>query len=201
MTRNAVDDAGTADTATSFVSAMGRCATGVTIVGAGHRGEQVAQTVSAMASVSTEPPLLLVCIHRRSPINAVIERSGTFCVNALATRHDHVADTFAGRPWPGKGRWDFTCGRWETSENGNPRLADALSSFDCAVHSVTEAGTHLVYIGAVQHVTTESGPPLVYVARGYARPDAVAPSVFPDFPDAHPDNRFTTSHGSKEGSA
>ncbi|MDT7750752.1 MAG: flavin reductase, partial [Pseudonocardiales bacterium] len=151
----------------------------------------VAQTVSAMCSVSVEPPLILVCINRRSPINAVIERSRLFCVSALATQHDHVADTFAGRPWPGKGRWDFSCGHWEPASSGAPRLTDALAAFDCAVHSVVEAGTHLVYLGAVREVVGGRGAPLVYANRGYAEPSPVPPSHFPDFPDAHPDNRFT----------
>jgi len=150
----------------------------------------VAQTVSAMCSVSMEPPLILVCVNRRSPINAVIERSGVFCVSALATQHDHVADTFAGRPWPGKDRWDFTCGHWEAAPSGAPRLTDALAAFDCAVHSVVAAGTHLVYLGAVREVVRGTGAPLVYANRGYAAPSPVPPSRFSEFPDAHPDNRF-----------
>ena len=126
--------------ATAFVEALGRIATGVTVVGSVHSDTSgrpgsgaeaatgwVAQTVSAMCSVSVEPPLILVCVNRRSPINAVIERSGVFCVSALATQHDHVADTFAGRPWPGKDRWDFTCGHWEAAPSGAPRLTDAMT--------------------------------------------------------------------------
>jgi flavin reductase len=181
--------------ATAFVEALGRIATGVTVVGSVHDENPaetgwVAQTVSAMCSVSVEPPLILVCVNRRSPINAVIERSGVFCVSALATQHDHVADTFAGRPWPGKDRWDFTCGHWEAAPSGAPRLTDALAAFDCAVHSVVTAGTHLVYLGAVREVVGGNGAPLVYANRGYAAPSPVPPSRFPEFPDAHPDNRL-----------
>jgi len=183
---------------TAFVEALGRIATGVTVVGsvdpaAGDKSGWVAQTVSAMCSVSVDPPLILVCINRRSPINAVIERGRVFCVSALATQHDHVADTFAGRPWPGKDRWDFTCGHWEAASSGAPRLTDALAAFDCAVHSVVEAGTHLVYLGAVREVVGGTGAPLVYANRGYASPSPVSPSQFPEFPDAHPDNRYTPS--------
>jgi flavin reductase len=218
MTRNGAHQVEDRDgVATAFVEALGRIATGVTVVGsvdsddssaAGSSaagipevgsgvgrnpavgGGWVAQTVSAMCSVSMEPPLILVCVHRRSPINAVIERSGVFCVSALATQHDHVADTFAGRPWPGKDRWDFTCGHWEAAPSGAPRLTDALAAFDCAVHSVVAAGTHLVYLGAVREVVRGTGAPLVYANRGYAAPSPVPPSRFPEFPDAHPDNRF-----------
>ncbi|HWN32195.1 MAG TPA: flavin reductase family protein [Pseudonocardia sp.] len=205
MSRNAAQQVDGGDgVATAFVEALGRIATGVTVVGSVHPGHPdghpdgradgsgwVAQTVSAMCSVSVQPPLILVCVNRRSPINAVIERSGVFCVSALATQHDHVADTFAGRPWPGKDRWDFTCGHWEAAPSGAPRLTDALAAFDCAVHSVVAAGTHLVYLGAVREVVGGTGAPLVYANRGYAAPSPVSPSRFPEFPDAHPDNRFS----------
>ncbi|WP_020673215.1 flavin reductase family protein [Amycolatopsis nigrescens] len=174
----------------AFTAAMGGLATAVTVVGAGHDAEQAAQTVSAMCSVSAEPPMLLVCLHRRSPVNRLIELSGGFTVNALATRHDHVADTFAGRPWPGKDRWDFSCGHWDTSA-GAPRLTDALVFFDCELHSTIAAGTHFVHLGVVREVAAQDGVPLVYARRTYAAPDPVPPSVFPDFPDAHPDNRGT----------
>jgi flavin reductase len=175
----------------SFVAAMSLIATGVTVVGAADGETRAAQTVSAMCSVSAEPPLLLVCVNKRSPLNQIIASSGRFCVSALATQHDHVADTFAGRPWPGKDRWDFTCGTWEDAGSGSPRLSDALASFDCDVWTVTEAGTHLVYLGAVKDVSMTGGDPLVYAGREYAVPNRVEPSSFPQYPDAHPANRFS----------
>jgi len=174
----------------TFTAAMSSLATAVTVVGAGHIDERAAQTVSAMCSVSAEPPMLLVCVNRRSPVNALIAGSGRFSVNALATRHDHVADTFAGRPWPGKERWDFTCGEWGTTSAGVPWLTDALAFFDCGLHSTVEAGSHLVHIGLVTDVVTNHGPPLVYTGRAYARPSPLPRSMFPEFPDAHPDNRY-----------
>jgi flavin reductase len=189
-----------ADLTAAFVEAMGSLATAVTVVGSGHEGQRAGQTVSAMCSVSAEPPMVLVCVNRRSPVNPVIAASGRFTVNALATRHDHVADTFAGRPWPGKDRWDFTCGEWATTGDGLPHLADALAFFGCEVHSTVEAGTHLVHIGLVREVTTHDGPPLVYSGRAYAEPNPVSPSVFPDFPGAHPGNRISRTPG-KEADA
>lgn len=178
-----------------FVQAMGLIATGVTVVGSAGATDRVAQTVSAMCSVSAEPPFVLVCIHARSPINEALAANGVFCVSALATQHDHVADTFAGRPWPGKERWDFTCGHWESAPSGSPRLTDALSSFDCDVHQTINAGSHLIYIGAVRDVHLGEGAPLVYANRAYSEARPVQPSTFPDFPEAHPDNRTHNASG------
>lgn len=170
----------------AFLKAMGAMATGVTIVSTDGPGGRYAQTVSAMCSVSAEPPMLLVCLHGRSPANEAIVANGVFCVNVLATQHDHVADTFAGRPWAGKASWDFTCGDWGVTASGAPKLTDAIASFDCVNAEVVQAGTHKIYIGRVTAIETHDGTPLLYAARRYQRPEQYDPSVFEEFPDARP---------------
>ncbi|MGH3517615.1 MAG: flavin reductase family protein [Haloechinothrix sp.] len=173
-----------------FVAAMGKVATGVTIVATDGPAGRYAQTVSAMCSVCADPPMVLVCIHDRSPMIEAISGNGAFAVSVLATRHDHVADTFAGRPWPGKDRWDFTCGRWEDAPSGSPRVSDALASFDCTPDQVIAAGTHRIYLGRVESSTCHDGKPLIYTDREYCLPEPVEPSRFPEFPEAHPANRW-----------
>ena len=172
--------------AAAFVKAMGVLATGVTVVATDGPGGRYAQTVSAMCSVSADPPMTLVCLHERSPVNEAIEVNGVFCVNVLGTQHDHVADTFAGRPWAGKDPWDFTCGHWVLAASGSPRIHDAVASFDCSVHDVVRAGTHRIYIGEVNAIESGTGTPLLYAERQYQRPAHQSPSVFEEYPDAHP---------------
>jgi flavin reductase len=183
---------GKAPGAPSFAEAMARVATGVTIVGAASASGWTGQTVSSMCRVSTSPAMLLVCINGRSPVNSVLAETRKFAVSVLGTTHDHVADTFAGRPWPGKKRWDFTCGQWEAGPSGAPRLADALACFDCELDETFVAGTHLIHLGRVQSVTTGPGQALIYADRVYSAPQAVEPSRFGSFPDAHPDNRYSS---------
>ena len=180
-----------------FIGAMGAVATGVTVVATGGAGGQFAQTVSAMSSVSADPPLLLVCLNSRSPINAAISANGVLTVNVLGRQHDHVADTFAGRPWPGKEPWDFTCGEWVDAPSGAPWISDAIARFDCAVHDVVRAGSHLVVIGRVVEVGSDPGEPLIYSAQTYAKPVPVAPSVFPEYPGSGPIRRTTTKENTK----
>ncbi|MDJ0357505.1 flavin reductase family protein [Paenarthrobacter sp. PH39-S1] len=175
-----------------FIAAMGAVATGVTVVATEGETGRFAQTVSAMCSVSADPRLVLVCINSRSPINEAIHANGAFTVNVLGSQHDHVADTFAGRPWPGKGPWDFSCGQWEPAPSGSPRIADAVASFDCSIHQMVEAGTHRIYIGLVTNVETHGGDPLIYSAQTYAKPLPVPPSVFDDYPGSGPTYRKNT---------
>lgn len=180
-----------------FIAAMAAVATGVTVVATDGATGRFAQTVSAMCSVSANPRLVLVCINSRSPINAAIRANGTFTVNVLGSQHDHVADTFAGRPWPGKEPWDFSCGEWVQAPSGSPRIRDAVASFDCTIHQVVEAGTHQIYIGLVADVETHGGDPLIYSAQTYAKPLPVPPSVFDDYPGSGPTYRKNTKENAK----
>src|SRR5256885_16647560 len=75
---------------------LSRFPTGVTIVATKHRPEGVCGlTVNAFASVSLEPPLVLVCVDRNSNTHGCIEASGVFTGNGLATGHEEVATAVA----------------------------------------------------------------------------------------------------------
>ncbi|MFC4001449.1 flavin reductase family protein [Prauserella oleivorans] len=107
--------------------------------------------------------------------NELLRHSGTFRVNVLATRHRHVADSFAGRPWPGHRAWDSGCGEWDTASADAPRLLDAPVSFECVPDRVVPAGSHDEYLGAVTatHTHTGTGPPLVHADHTFHQPTAL----------------------------
>jgi flavin reductase len=107
-------------------------------------------------------------------------------VNVLGVQHDHVADTFAGRPWPGKEPWDFTCGDWSLSEDGPPRLADALLIAACRLVTTVRAGGHFVHVGQVTGLEAHDGEPLVYADRHYGRHMEIEPTSFARAPEAKP---------------
>jgi flavin reductase len=127
------------------------------------------QTVSAMSSVSADPPLLLVCIHRKSPICEAIARHGVFSVNVLRADQQRVSQTFAGRPRNGL-PYDFGSAVWETAITGSPLLVGAVAQFDCRLEDTHTAGTHYIYVGRVVHSTSEPSAALVYSQRTYGEP-------------------------------
>ena len=81
---------------------MSHAVSGVHIVTTDGPGGRLGLTVSAMVSLSADPPMLLVCINRRSPICNAILANRCFMVNVLSDRQRHVADTFSGRPQAGE---------------------------------------------------------------------------------------------------
>ena len=112
-----------------FVNAMSSAVTGVNVITTDGPSGRFGITVSAMSSVSADPPMVLACINRRSPVCHAVRANQAFCVNVLSTRQRHVADTFAGRPTFGQ-PYDFADAVWKVGTTGAPRLVDATSVFD-----------------------------------------------------------------------
>ena len=154
------------DVRSSFIDAMSRAVTGVTVVTAGQESGPVGQTVSAMASVTADPPTLLVCIKSTSAIIRVIQEHGTFGVNVLRSDQRRVADSFAGRRTWGE-PYDFSIAHWDHEEGGAPLLIGAVGRFMCRLSQTLEVGSHLVMFGQVLEASTSSGNPLLYARRSY----------------------------------
>ncbi len=156
------------DTASdAYREAMSHFASAVCLVttdgAAGRRGV----TVTAVCSVSDNPPTLLVCLNHANAANAVFEENGVFAVNVLAERNERVARAFAG-----EGKLEvaerFARGRWRTLRTGAPVLEDALVAFDCRVEDSRVVATHRVLMGRVVAVSEPvAGSSLLYRARRY----------------------------------
>src|SRR4051812_1143680 len=82
----------------AYIHAMGAAVTGVTVVTTTTPADgPIGRTVSAMCSVSAEPPLLLVSIRSQSPLATAIAERGAFAVNVLSGEQAALAESFAGR--------------------------------------------------------------------------------------------------------
>ena len=155
----------------AFIDAMRRAASGVTVVTTDGPAGRFGVTVSAMTSVSADPPSVLVCVNNTSRAAEAIGTNKRFCVNLLAHHQTELSDVFAGR----LGRADRFAGfAWSALGTGAPSLEDALSSFDCRLVESHVFGSHTVFMGLVVAVRSGEGAPLVYHDRAYCRPLSVA---------------------------
>ncbi len=153
----------------AFVNAMRGAVTGVNVVTTDGPAGRFGLTVSAFSSVSADPPMVLICINRRSPAGAAVSENGRFCVNVLSTKQRDIADIFAGYPAEGA-PYNFTATGWDEGYTGAPSLLDAIATFDCVVESTIDSGSHTVFIGRVLGVKESAGRPLLYTDRAYGRP-------------------------------
>ena len=67
----------------SFRYAMGHFASGVTIMTTAGREGFHGMTVSAFASVSLDPLLILACVERSTLMHRLLGETGTFALNVL----------------------------------------------------------------------------------------------------------------------
>ena len=157
-----------AETSDNFISAMARAATGVSVVTTGGRGGRFGLTVSAICSVSADPPLLLACVNRKSPTVGAIDVNGVFAVNVLGAHNRVYAETFSGRPRSGK-PYDFEVHEWTDGVTGLPVVPDAVAVFECEIDTSYDAGSHRIFIGRVLASRQGSAEPLIYCSREFKR--------------------------------
>jgi flavin reductase (DIM6/NTAB) family NADH-FMN oxidoreductase RutF len=153
-------------TAESFRDALRHFPAGVTIVTIRSGSEVHGLTVSAFASVSPEPPLIMICIDQRHHAHDLLEQEGaTFAVNILGHDQQELSNRFAFV----KDEDRFAVGEWTAAATGAPVLANALAWLDCTIFGRQRAGTHTIYVGEVQAsaVPHAEGHPLVYWNRAY----------------------------------
>ena len=132
--------------------------TGVTVVTSMREGEPRGVTVSAFASVSVDPPLVLICINREARSYLYISSSKVFCVNILAGDQRHLAERFAGR----LREHQFDGVEYDVDVTGAAVLRGTVAHLDCEVAEEHHAGSHSIFIGKVLSAKSRSGSPLGY---------------------------------------
>lgn len=149
----------------TFRKAMARLGAAVNIVTTDGAAGRHGITASAVCSVTDAPPMLLVCINRRSGMHMMFRQNGVLCVNVLGGRHQEISQRFS-TPADFATRFDHDA--WHRLATGAPALSDANASLDCRIHQVTDIGTHSVYFCEVVDVAlTEQADGLMYFNRSY----------------------------------
>lgn len=149
---------------TEFRAACSKFPTGVTVTTVlGQDGSPYGITISSFASVSLAPPLLLICIDRRSPILQHLAVGSYFAVNVLSQEQHNFSLQFS-RNWSQR----FAGVPWYSGNTGAPLICDVPAAFECRAIEQIPAGDHFIFIGEVLHVASSELSPLTYVERRYA---------------------------------
>jgi flavin reductase (DIM6/NTAB) family NADH-FMN oxidoreductase RutF len=148
----------------SFRSALGRFASGVTVITAcGPDGADYGMTASAFSSVSLDPPLILVCVEKIASMHDAIVGCGHFVVNILASTQENLARRFAAEDGDRFAGVGFSRG-----VESVPILDDALATLECRRTSTFEGGDHVIVVGEVESAVWRDEKPLIYYRGGYA---------------------------------
>ena len=150
-----------------FRRILGHFVTGVTIVTATdpETGEPCGLTANAVASVSLDPALVLVCVDHAADSHDRILASGFFAVNVLSEDQE---------------RWSRRFSTWNTPEKfggvpvhravtGAPILDAALAWIECRIWAKYPGGDHTILVGEALGGDAREGSPLIYYRGGYGR--------------------------------
>lgn len=151
----------------NFRSTMRRFPATVTVITACAAGDQRdhGMTVTAVTSVSMEPPSLLVCLNNRTLLHELLLCRPDFIVNVLTQDQIALSDGFSGKLPPEE---RFRDGSWQRHENGVLYLPTAHAAIACRRVAAMPYGTHTVFIGQVVSAdVSETTRPLLYQNAQY----------------------------------
>ena len=143
---------------------MGQFATGVTVVTTGGAAGLHGLTANAVASLSLEPPLVLVAIDKQAHTLDYLKANRCFAINILRLDQEDISRRFA-TPGPK----DFSDLKITTASTTAPILADCIAFVDCKVVDILPGGDHEIFIGEIVDGEHHGGIPLLYHAGGYGR--------------------------------
>jgi flavin reductase (DIM6/NTAB) family NADH-FMN oxidoreductase RutF len=143
---------------------MGQFATGVTVVTTGGEAGVHGLTANAVASLSLDPPLVLVAVEKRAHSLEFLKKNQCFAINILRLEQEEISRRFA-TPGPK----DFVGLNVTRATTTSPILADCLAFVDCRVVAILPGGDHEIFVGEIVAGEHIGGEPLLYYAGGYAR--------------------------------
>jgi flavin reductase (DIM6/NTAB) family NADH-FMN oxidoreductase RutF len=150
-----------------FRKAMACFATGVTIITVDVDGEVHGMTANAFASVSLDPPLLLVCVDHSARTHAHLHARKRFGVNILADDQRVISEYYARPVYTHEHAEQEAGARFDRTAQGTPILHGALAYLECKLKSTHEAGDHTIFIAEVEDVVVRQGEPLLFFRSQY----------------------------------
>ncbi len=144
-----------------FRNALGRFATGITIVTAlGPDEKPIGVTISSFNSVSLDPPLILWSLSTNSPSLEAFRQANRYAINVLAADQRGLSNRFASRSDD-----RFADVPVHAGLDAPPLIDGCCAWFECTPEAHYPGGDHLIFLGRVER---------------FARGDATSPLVFFD---------------------
>lgn len=150
--------------ASAYRAALAHFASGVTVVTArAADGRDHGMTISAFASLSLEPPLVLACIDLAATLLPQLRAADFFGVSILSSGQEEISARFAEK---GIVRTDGIA--LVRSEQGPALIDGATAHLVCRRVAEHAGGDHAIIVGEVVRADAFGGAPLLYFDRRYA---------------------------------
>ena len=144
------------DTERAFRNALGRFATGITVVTTQAPQGPMGITANSFASVSLDPPLVLWSPAKTSRRFAEFQAAKRFAIHVLAEDQPAVCQQFS------REGLNFDGLDWAENADGVPLINGGRARFDCRLEAQHDGGDHVIILGRVLACTERPGAPLIY---------------------------------------
>ena len=144
-----------------FRDALGRYATGVTVVTTQTSLGPLGITANSFASVSLDPPLVLWSPARASRRFDAFAAASHYCIHVLGAEQMDLCNRFS------TDGLDFDGLDWSENAQGAPILPECLARFECERTAAHDGGDHLIVVGRVLAFAHRLGAPLVFSGGAY----------------------------------
>ena len=142
-----------------FRNAMGKFATGVTIIVTEINNEAHGMTANAFMSVSLDPKLVVISIKENARMLSKIQQAKKFSVNILSSSQEEISKIFSGQIQ----NRQVTFGRLADT----PVIPGAIAQIVCEVSAEHVEGDHTLFIGKVIDIQVEDEDPLLFFNGKY----------------------------------
>lgn len=151
--------------ATTFRAAMATVPTSVTVISVRDRsGGDQGITVGTLASLSLDPPLVIVCIANDAAIAGAMRQATTFGASILADDQEALSIRFAHHAQLGFGDLRYVRG-----PSGTALLDGAVTHLECAIVARHPGGDHTIVVGEVRYTVHSDREPLLHHRSTYRR--------------------------------
>ena len=150
-----------AETSRAFRDALGRFATGVTVVTTRTDDGPLGITANSFAALSLDPALVLWAPGKFSRRFHAFDQAPYFAIHVLGADQGPLAQHFAANGS------DFNLPGVTEGIGGVPLLSGCLSLFECKRYAAHDGGDHSIIVGEVLRASTMQGPALGFFGGQY----------------------------------
>jgi flavin reductase (DIM6/NTAB) family NADH-FMN oxidoreductase RutF len=133
--------------------------TGVTVVTAMDGDKPRGLAVNAFASISLEPPTVMVAVQHSSSTHDCLFCAGHLAINILSTDQLDVVNRFAVKSDDKFAELD-----WEPGPFGSPLIARSSAMMEVEIRERLQASTHTVFMCRVVHSEVSDRDAMIYSA-------------------------------------
>lgn len=152
-----------ANNSRDYRNALGRFATGITVVTTRIDDVIHGMTCNAFMSISLHPPLVAISVTHKAKMHELLQESGRFGISILGAEQEHISSHFAGYP-------QTTVIDPFIEVEGMPLIGEANAHFVTNLVEEVALGDHTLFVGQVVFFDYEdNSDPLIYNEGHYSR--------------------------------